>query len=248
MFDRRKAFKLLMNRNSFDPLSVFSGGIAGGWYDPSDLTTMFQDTAGTVPITADGQAVARINDKSGNNKHLTQATGANCPLYKTSSGLHWLLFDGTNDSLFNVSPIAGGTQSICAAVQTTNGASTVLANIISASDRVVLTDTTVAIIAGYYNGSAYTPKSGAANASAHVDTVEIIKGTSTELRVNSVAQVGTTNPSVGSTAGIYLGQNSIGANFMAGKFFGLLQAAKGLTSAERASLETYMGAKAGIVL
>lgn len=69
------------------------------WYDPSDLSTMFQDTAGTTPITADGQAVARINDKSGNGNHLMQSTAGQRPLYKTSGGKSWLLFDGSDDFL-----------------------------------------------------------------------------------------------------------------------------------------------------
>jgi hypothetical protein len=82
---------------SFDPATLFASGELGGWYDPSDLSTLFQDTAGTVPVTAAGQAVARINDKSGNVNHLTQATPAARPLYQTGGGLHWLDFDGTDD-------------------------------------------------------------------------------------------------------------------------------------------------------
>ena len=65
----------------FSPLLLFAAGEQGGWYDPSDLTTMFQDTAGTVPVTATGQTVARINDKSGRGNHLTQATAASRPIY-----------------------------------------------------------------------------------------------------------------------------------------------------------------------
>lgn len=66
----------------FNPAAVlFGAGEQGGWYDSSDLTTMFQDTAGTVPVTATGQTVARINDKSGRGNHLTQATAASRPIY-----------------------------------------------------------------------------------------------------------------------------------------------------------------------
>lgn len=65
----------------FSPSSLFSASEPGAWYDPSDLTTMFQDTAGTVPVTAPGQPVARINDKSGRGNNATQATSAARPLY-----------------------------------------------------------------------------------------------------------------------------------------------------------------------
>lgn len=36
----------------------------GVWYDPSDLSTLFQDAAGTIPVTAAGQPVGLILDKS----------------------------------------------------------------------------------------------------------------------------------------------------------------------------------------
>ena len=48
-----------------DPIApLFANGEAGVWYDPSDLTTLFQDTAGTTPVTAPGQTVALMLDKS----------------------------------------------------------------------------------------------------------------------------------------------------------------------------------------
>lgn len=47
----------------FSPLSLFAAGEQGLWYDPSDLSTLFQDAAGTVPVTAAGQPVGVILDK-----------------------------------------------------------------------------------------------------------------------------------------------------------------------------------------
>jgi|WetSurMetagenome_2_1015567.scaffolds.fasta_scaffold00947_29 hypothetical protein len=49
------------------------------WYDPSDYSTMWQDAAKTTPVTAAGQSVCAINDKSGGGNHLTQSTTGNCP-------------------------------------------------------------------------------------------------------------------------------------------------------------------------
>jgi hypothetical protein len=48
----------------FSPVSLFAASEPGVWYDPSDLTTMFQDTAGTTPVTTPGQTVALLLDKS----------------------------------------------------------------------------------------------------------------------------------------------------------------------------------------
>ena len=36
----------------------------GAWFDPSDLSTLYQDAAGTVPVTAVGQPVGLVLDKS----------------------------------------------------------------------------------------------------------------------------------------------------------------------------------------
>lgn len=92
----------------FSPASLFASGEQGAWYDPSDLSTMFQDSAGTTPVTADGQPVGKILDKSGRGNHASQATAAKRPLYKTSGGLHWLQFDGVDDQLIT-STFAWGT-------------------------------------------------------------------------------------------------------------------------------------------
>ena len=45
-------------------LKLFANGEQGFWYDPNDLSTMYQDVAGTVPVTAVGQPVGLILDKS----------------------------------------------------------------------------------------------------------------------------------------------------------------------------------------
>lgn len=48
----------------FSPAALFASGSQGFWYDPSDFSTMFQDSAGTTPVTAVEQPVGLILDKS----------------------------------------------------------------------------------------------------------------------------------------------------------------------------------------
>lgn len=48
----------------FSPATLFRDGSEGVWYDPSDLSTMFQDSAGTQPVTTPGQPVGLLLDKS----------------------------------------------------------------------------------------------------------------------------------------------------------------------------------------
>ena len=53
---------------------LFSGSEPGAWYDPADLSTLFQDSAFTVPVTAVEQPVGGFLDKSGRGNHASQAT------------------------------------------------------------------------------------------------------------------------------------------------------------------------------
>lgn len=86
--------------SAFTPLSLFASGEQGFWFDPSDFSSMFQDSAGTTPVTAVGDPVGKINDKSGNNNHATQGTSAKRPiLQQDGAGKYYLDFDGTDDSM-----------------------------------------------------------------------------------------------------------------------------------------------------
>jgi hypothetical protein len=88
------------NGDGFVPTDLFLAGEKGVWYDISDLSTLFQDAAGTIPVTAVGQSVGKMLDKSGNNAHATQSTAANRPTYQVDPyGYPYLQFDGINDSM-----------------------------------------------------------------------------------------------------------------------------------------------------
>jgi hypothetical protein len=87
--------------------SVWTPNLISGlqlWLDASDSSTLFNDTVGGSLVTADGSAVARWADKSGNNRHATQSTANSRPLLKTSikNGKNILRFDGSNDQLTSV--------------------------------------------------------------------------------------------------------------------------------------------------
>lgn len=64
---------------------------AAFWFDPSDISTLFQDRAGTVPVTEAGQDVAYIRDKSGLGMNaILRAEAPATPTYETDGGLHWI--------------------------------------------------------------------------------------------------------------------------------------------------------------
>lgn len=85
--------------NTFSLRSALFAGTQGVWYDPSDLSTVFQDAAGTIAGAVD-QPVGRILDISGNGNHASQAVSGDRPTLRSSGGLYWLEFvTGYNDEL-----------------------------------------------------------------------------------------------------------------------------------------------------
>jgi len=92
-------------RGGFTPLALFASGEEGVWYDPSDLSTVFQQdgTTATVPWTSgdilDANRVGKLVDKSGNGNDAIQTTLAKCPALKYVGGLYYLEFDGIDDGL-----------------------------------------------------------------------------------------------------------------------------------------------------
>ena len=89
----------IIQQNLWDPLRLFDGGQLGTWYSVSDLTTLFQDAAGTTPVSVDGDPVGLILDKSGNGNHASQTTTSSKPIYRTDGINHWIRFDGVDDYL-----------------------------------------------------------------------------------------------------------------------------------------------------
>ncbi|MEY5101108.1 MAG: hypothetical protein RJA36_3827, partial [Pseudomonadota bacterium] len=77
---------------------LFANGEQGVWYDPSDFSTLFQDAAGTIPVTAVEQPVGRMLDKSGRGNHASQPTTTARPILRQDeNGKHYLYFDGVDD-------------------------------------------------------------------------------------------------------------------------------------------------------
>ena len=63
IFRRRAISQAIKKLVSWTPASLFTPGVNGAWYDPSDYTTLFRDAAGTLPVTAVEQPVGLMLDK-----------------------------------------------------------------------------------------------------------------------------------------------------------------------------------------
>ncbi|MES1927558.1 hypothetical protein [Salinisphaera sp. T31B1] len=75
-----------------------TGSLAKGLLlDPADMSTMWQDSAKTVPVTAPGDPVRVIKDLSGNGYQAVALADNRRPLLQTDGYRYWLEFDGADD-------------------------------------------------------------------------------------------------------------------------------------------------------
>ena len=89
----------------WSPLSLFKSGEQGAWYDPSDISTLFQDSAGTIPVTADGDPVGLMLDKSGNINNGTQPVSVARSVFNTLPSR--LTIDKVDDAIVVNVPVGG---------------------------------------------------------------------------------------------------------------------------------------------
>lgn len=99
-------------------IAAIMAGKVGVWFDASDLSTMYQDAAGTIPVTGVGQPVGLWKDKSGNNYHAFQKTAAKRPtLRQDENGKYYLKADGVDDAMVtNVIPWSGNSIVVSSAI------------------------------------------------------------------------------------------------------------------------------------
>lgn len=110
--------------------ALFANGEQGVAYDPNDRATLFQNSAGTIPVTAAGQPVGRMLDKSGRGNHVTFGDGAARPMlqYNATTGAYYLQPDGVDDGGVTASIDFTGTDkvSVFAGVRKLSGAPQIL--------------------------------------------------------------------------------------------------------------------------
>lgn len=85
------------SRAPFNPASLFANGEAGDYWDASDATTRWQDTAGTTRANV-GDACQRLDGKV-HGISLLQATSTKAPLVATLGNATGLTGDGVDDYL-----------------------------------------------------------------------------------------------------------------------------------------------------
>ena len=244
--------------SAFDPLSLFAGGTEGAWFDPSDLSTLFQDSAGTTPVTASGQPVGKMLDKSGNGNHATQAVSASRPIYTEGSGLAWLAFDGVGDFMA-VADVSGMRQSIMTFFIGVDPLSLSSREEWFASGNSGAFSTNNYILgndASSFQIFGRTPAAPVSQGSLTANTKVIVSvrpdGTNINSRINGAAQT-TAALTLGTndTTGFTLGSsknNGVYSRFTQMNMYGLIVRGSTSSADEITSTEAYLAAKTGVTL
>jgi hypothetical protein len=242
----------------FSASALFAAGEQGFWFDPSDLSSMYQDSTGTTtPAVVDGP-VGYIRDKSGRGNHATQTTDANRPTLRLASGLYYLEFDGTNDSLVTPTITLADAVTICAGVNKTSDASARLVLAAAGGEQIALFAPSSA--AANYAFKSFGSAGGAvvpsASSFAAPDTAVLtgqgkISTDVCTLRRNGV-QVATTGADQGTgnyaAVAYHLGKRSSSTLFHSGRVYGILMLGRPATAAEITAMEAQMAARSGVTL
>lgn len=254
------------------PANIFAASEVGYWLDPSDLTTMFQDTAATVPVTAAGQSVRRINDKSGNGFIFQASADARRPVLRLDGSNYYLDFDGTDDCLVTSTTIAPGAVDKCQIIAGVRKDITSARMIAEASANsgsnsgtfyfTAGTDTGAlgASIDGYTSqgrGSVATAGTITQIAQAAPDTCVLavthdIAGDLSTIRRNGVAGTNaTSDKGLGNftTQTHYVGARGDASLRLDGRIYGLIvRYGAALSASDIAAAEAWMAAKTGVTL
>lgn len=241
----------------FSPSTLFASGEEGAWYEPSP-TTCFTDTAGTIPATV-GDAVARINDLSGNGNHAIQVTAAARPLLQqTAGGLYYLAFDGSDDFFVIFGSQAWYDQYI--------GSIVIAASTDSTSSQDVVSNRGVdsAEVRGKYalsirnNGVNWIYDNLVAGSGAAISTASPINtpyvfygsgdGTNVSSSINSGSVTTVADTFTARNLDAYIGQKGGSATYFSGRIYGIVLTNDVLTAQEISDTETYLAAKSGVTL
>lgn len=231
-------------RSAFSPRLLFARGEAGAWYDPADLSSMFQDAAGTAPCAIDSP-VGLIKDKSGRGNHASQATAAARPmLRKDGSGRLYLEFDGIDDFLRATFAIGQPWDRVSALRQLSwtefdrlfGGGS---------ADSGNLYQRVAAPTLSIRSGGGLPIDSSAALVGTNAVLIERHNGAASRIAVNSGGYVGGDAGAI-PPGGITIANRETGANPGHVRMYGLCMVGRALSEPETLRLRRFMAARSAI--
>lgn len=242
---------MVQSGGAFSPLSI-SGLIA--WYDPSDPSTLFQDTAFSVGAGATNDPVGCWRDKSPSANHVSQATANRRPLLKLSgqNGLPTLSFDGANDLLVATSSFVSGLPGITLFVVAKVTSTGTFATLAGTEVVAKLFKTSTNQLAGYSssNGTGWTSQANGTTLDTAWHVIGFVSGsTETYLRrdmADNGSRLGSGPTPLGSNSNVFsLFGRTAGEN-TAGELAEVLVYSRALGGTQVTQVEAYLRAKWGV--
>lgn len=240
------------------------------------LHTLYQDAAGTIPVTAAGQPVGLMQDKSGRNNHASQTVSASRPILQrnATTGAYYLAFDGADDFLQtnNIDFTATDKMSLFAGQKT---------NVPSSLGSLVETGSNYSSPTGGFSlyapsgstivGSVPTVGGGISGGggifafgpilvnnftstiSLRADLSKALKNDQARLRVNGESKVPTASSTVVagskfSNVPVYIGRRGGGTLPFSGHIYSLIGIGRLTTDSETIALEKYIAKNTGVTL
>lgn len=208
------------------------GGLDYAEFDFKDLSRMFQDTAGTVPITTTSQVIGLVNVKAKTPHNASQSSSTFKPQYQSTGAK----FDGSDDNLLSDWRAQAGENCIIAQLDLpATGNFMIVGSQVSGASRFLLRLTTGGqVAAGVGSDSSLTGVSDLRSSSPIVgvsfdgNTVRLFVNAATEL---TAAQNGAPNSTLGQIIG---GLNNSGTpnSFFPGSIKRLAFGKKAITLAQ----------------
>lgn len=247
--------------------NLFSNNEQGFFYDTNDLSTMFQDAAGTIPVTAAGQPVGLIRDKSGNNNHAFAKSSATRPILRrnATTGAYYLEFDGADDS-FQTDTIDFTSTSeitVLAAVRKLRDSSTAVlletsirsnvnaGSFFFAEPNAPKIGNTSVFVRGATSGIALE-FNGVPASMSYVKTAHLsLTGSTARVRINSVLVVDDTRNAGGGAFGnfpLFIGRRDGSVLPFSGHVYGIIGVGKLVSDNETVDIEKELAKRAGVTL
>ena len=245
--------------------SLFSLGEEGFAYDPNDLSTLYQDANGTIPVTAAGQPVGLMKDKSGRNNHAYQTVSASRPILQrnATTGAYYLAFDGVDDFLQanNIDFTATDKVSLFAGVRKLNDAATGVVvefgvdsfNINSTFGLVTPLSSTISGSQFRSRGSVYSSVVSASTQAPHsfvfVGKSSILED-SLYAKFNGVVSTSIADQGTGNYGNypLYIGRRGGTLHPFSGHLYSLIGIGRLTTDSETIALEKYIAKNTGVTL
>lgn len=227
-----------------------TAGAAGVAFAPTDIAgpqAWYKADAGTSSVV-DGTALSAWNDQSGNARHLTQATGANQPVYKAAiqNGKAVVRFDGSNDFMDAATVNVAQPSTIFVVAKSTVAAAAGHNFVDGTTARQSVYQHTSGVVA-MYAGAAEALSGTAWGTAAFHYVSSVFNGASSSMRVDGVAQTLTpASPGTGALTGLRVGAFDAVTGPWQGDGAEILIYNSALSVGNQQSVEAYLAARWGL--